>query len=130
LWEAGFKERYYKQKFGVELPNKEFQNNYIEGLCWVLKYYFQGVPSWKWYYPYHYSPFASDFIDIGDIQVYFELGEPFKPFEQLMSVLPAHSKEHLPVPFQKLMTEEDSEIICFYPKEFKIDLNGKKFAWQ
>ncbi|CAG8761811.1 8370_t:CDS:2, partial [Funneliformis caledonium] len=94
LWEAGFKERYYKQKFGVELPNKEFQNNlvksYIEGLCWVLKYYYQGVPSWKWYYPYHYSPFASDFVDIGDIQVYFELGEPFKPFEQLMSVLPAH----------------------------------------
>ncbi|CAI2178488.1 15228_t:CDS:10 [Funneliformis geosporum] len=123
LWEAGFKERYYKQKFGVELPNKEFQNNYIEGLCW-------GVPSWKWYYPYHYSPFASDFVDIGDIQVNFELGEPFKPFEQLMSVLPAHSKEHLPVPFQKLMTEEESEIICFYPKEFKIDLNGKKFAWQ
>jgi 5'-3' exoribonuclease 2 len=40
------------------------------------------------------------------------------------------SKEHLPIPFQKLMTDKDSEIIDFYPEEFKIDLNGKKYAWQ
>ncbi|CAG8745833.1 17899_t:CDS:10, partial [Gigaspora rosea] len=134
LWEPGFKKRYYKDKFDVELPNEQFRKNivrsYIEGLCWVLRYYFQGVPSWKWYYPYHYSPFASDFIDIGDLQISFELGEPFKPFEQLMGVLPAGSKEHLPVPFRKLMTSQDSEIIDFYPTEFAIDLNGKKYAWQ
>ncbi|GBC03146.1 hypothetical protein RclHR1_00050054 [Rhizophagus clarus] len=134
LWEAGFKDRYYKQKFGIELPNKEFQKNlaksYIEGLSWVLQYYYQGVPSWKWYYPYHYSPFASDFVDIGDFQIKFELGEPFRPFEQLMGVLPAQSKEHLPVPFHKLMTDKDSDIIDFYPENFKIDLNGKRYAWQ
>ncbi len=28
LWEAGFKQRYYEQKFGVELPDKEFQKKY------------------------------------------------------------------------------------------------------
>jgi 5'-3' exoribonuclease 2 len=28
------------------------------------------------------------------------------------------------------MTEEDSEIIDFYPETFPIDLNGKKFSWQ
>ena len=28
------------------------------------------------------------------------------------------------------MIDEDSEIIDFYPGEFKIDLNGKKYAWQ
>ncbi|CAG8704186.1 12817_t:CDS:2, partial [Dentiscutata heterogama] len=39
-------------------------------------------------------------------------------------------KEHLPVPFHKLMTSQDSEIIDFYPNDFTIDLNGKRYAWQ
>ncbi len=28
------------------------------------------------------------------------------------------------------MLNPDSEIIDFYPEDFKIDLNGKKYAWQ
>lgn len=41
-----------------------------------------------------------------------------------------HSRIHLPLPFQPLMTEDDSPIIDFYPKEFEIDMNGKKMVWQ
>ncbi|GAA5956490.1 hypothetical protein JCM3765_003461 [Sporobolomyces pararoseus] len=134
LWEPGYKERYYRQKFGVELSDIEFRKSivksYVEGLCWVLEYYYQGTPSWQWYYPYHFSPFASDFLEMGKLDIKFEKGKPFKPYEQLMGVFPAASKVHLPEPFQILMTDSDSPIIDFYPKDFHIDMNGKKMLWQ
>lgn len=134
LWEPGFKTRYYSQKFHVSEENVEFRRSvmtaYVQGLCWVLQYYSQGVPSWTWYYPYHYAPFASDFQEISALDIKFEKGTPFRPFDQLMGVLPASSNSCLPAKLQKLMTSEDSEIIDFYPLSFPIDLNGKKFAWQ
>jgi 5'-3' exoribonuclease 2 len=96
----------------------------------VLLYYFQGCPSWTWYYPYHYAPFGADFKDIGNLQIEFSKGKPFRPYEQLMGVMPARSNHTIPKVFHPLMTDEDSPIIEFYPEDFEIDLNGKKFAWQ
>ncbi|XP_043483313.1 5'-3' exoribonuclease 2 homolog [Leptopilina heterotoma] len=135
LWEDGFKERYYESKFDVMPENFAFRNNvalqYVRGLCWVLRYYYQGCASWKWYFPYHYAPFASDFINIGGLSTEFEKGTiPFRPLEQLMGVFPAASSNHVPKPWAKLMSDPKSTIIDFYPEDFKIDLNGKKFAWQ
>lgn len=46
-------------------------------------------PSWQWYYPYHFAPFAADFDEVEHMDIKFTLGQPFKPFEQLMSVFPA-----------------------------------------
>lgn len=135
LWEVGFKERYYESKFEVSRDNLEFRYRvalqYVRGLCWVLRYYYQGCASWKWYFPYHYAPFASDFVNIGGLSTAFEKGtKPFRPLEQLMGVFPAASSQHVPKPWAKLMSEPFSPIIDFYPIDFKIDLNGKRFAWQ
>lgn len=78
LWEDGFKDRYYESKFDVGSDNLGFRYNvalqYVRGLCWVLKYYYQGCASWKWYFPYHYAPFASDFINISGLSTTFEKG--------------------------------------------------------
>ncbi|KAJ2780466.1 5'-3' exoribonuclease 2, partial [Coemansia javaensis] len=132
--EAGYKQRYYGLKFKISADDKDavfdIVKHYVRGLCWVLRYYYQGCASWGWYYPYHYAPLASDFADLDTIDTTFELGEPLRPYEQLMGVLPARSRHNLPPEFAPLMTSPDSPIIDFYPVDFPLDLNGKKFLWQ
>ncbi|KAK2883845.1 hypothetical protein QQF64_016363 [Cirrhinus molitorella] len=135
LWEEGWKQRYYKTKFDVDATDDVFRKkvvqSYVEGLCWVLRYYYQGCASWKWYFPFHYAPFASDFKDIKGMFSDFEKGtKPFKPLEQLMGVFPAASGNFLPTTWRALMSDAESSIIDFYPDDFAIDLNGKKYAWQ
>lgn len=45
LWEDGFKSRYYESKFDISAENHEFRHSvalqYVRGLCWVLRYYYQ-----------------------------------------------------------------------------------------
>ncbi len=45
LWEEGWKELYYNNKFGVPSYDDEFTcslaEQYTRGLCWVLGYYYQ-----------------------------------------------------------------------------------------
>ncbi|XP_063299794.1 5'-3' exoribonuclease 2 isoform X1 [Pelobates fuscus] len=135
LWEDGWKQRYYKNKFDVDASDEKFRRkvvqSYVEGLCWVLRYYYQGCASWKWFFPFHYAPFASDFEDISELFTEFEKDtKPFKPLEQLMGVFPAASGNFLPQTWRKLMSDPDSSIIDFYPDDFALDLNGKKYAWQ
>lgn len=134
LWEEGYADRYYEQKFHVSPQDIEFRHKvaraYVEGLAWVLLYYFQGCASWTWYYPYHYAPFAADFVDLDKMTIKFEKGKPFRPYEQLMGVLPAASNHAIPPAFHPLMTEPDSDIIDFYPEEFDLDANGKKQSWK
>lgn len=63
---------------------------------------------------------------------YFHMGGAFQPFQQLMSVLPPCSAAEAGIPamFLDLMRQPFSPIIDFYPVDFGLDLNGKRFTWQ
>uniref|UniRef100_A0A6Q2ZQ13 5'-3' exoribonuclease 1 n=1 Tax=Esox lucius TaxID=8010 RepID=A0A6Q2ZQ13_ESOLU len=137
MFEAEFrqyKRTYYMTKIGVEVVSDEFLANqaycYVEGIQWILHYYYHGVQSWSWYYPYHYAPFLSDVRNISHLKLTFDMGKPFMPFEQLLAVLPAASKDLLPECYRHLMTSENSSIIEYYPLDFKTDLNGKQQEWE
>ncbi len=58
-----WKDKYYMGKFDWGLDSEDalrkLAENYVQGLQWVLFYYYRGVASWPWFYRYHYSPMIS-----------------------------------------------------------------------
>ncbi|XP_036149459.1 5'-3' exoribonuclease 1 isoform X2 [Monomorium pharaonis] len=128
------KKDYYMNKLEYENVDevvlRSQAEGYVRAIQWNLHYYYHGCCSWSWYYPHHYAPYISDIKDFKDLKLEFELGEPFLPFQQLLAVLPAYSKDLLPEAFQSLLTEESSPIIEYYPHDFKTDLNGKRQEWE
>ncbi|KPM35210.1 5'-3' exoribonuclease 1 [Neonectria ditissima] len=132
----GWKTKYYLQKFEEWAPEKYDQEltslaeNYVQGLQWVLYYYYRGIASWPWFYRYHYAPLISDVVRGVGADLNFQIGQPFKPYEQLMGVLPDRSKKIVPTVYHDLMTNPESPIIDFYPRDFELDMNGKKMDWE
>lgn len=65
-------ERYYREKLEVRDASPASTctvvHHYIRGLHWVLQYYYKGVASWDWFYPYHYAPMASDMRNLDGIE--------------------------------------------------------------
>ncbi|KAL7936678.1 exonuclease N-terminus domain-containing protein [Trichoderma chlorosporum] len=132
----GWKTKYYLQKFEewpqdkYEEEQKKLCENYIQGLQWVLYYYYKGIASWPWFYAYHYAPLTSDVTKGLGADLNFKKGQPFKPYEQLMGVLPDRSKKIVPTVYHDLMTNPNSPIVDFYPRDFELDMNGKKMEWE
>nr|XP_051180038.1 5'-3' exoribonuclease 3-like isoform X4 [Lolium perenne] len=139
LGSPGWKPRFYREKFSAETCieigriQTEMVQKYLEGLCWVLQCYFSEVPSWNWYYPFNYAPFASDLKLLDQFKISFTMGKPLKPFDQLMAALPPEMHVlscALPKCYSKLIGCKESIIQLFYPPELEIDADGKRFLSQ
>ncbi len=131
---------YYEEKLKFS-PNEkeritkifELSKNYIEGIQFVLLYYFEGCPSWDWFYPYYYSPMISDiyeyikYMNSNNIKnPDFQLSRPFDAFKQLLLVMPLESIALLPDEFSNLVTNSQSILrnpFDYYPENFEIDPN-------
>ena len=128
------KREYYTEKMGYKVVTpdvlREQAEGYVLAIQWNLHYYYDGCKSWSWYYKHHYAPWITDIRGFSNMTLVFDIGEPFLPFEQLLSVLPAASKSLLPPILQSLMESPNSPIIEYYPPEFQSDLNGKQQEWE
>ena len=134
--QEGWEDRYYRIKFGRPegAADKEFvrdvAHSFVDGMVWVLQYYFQGCLDWAWFYPYNYPPTSASLANAIDWD-HFEhriaargATQPFTPLQQLMAVLPSGSAWCLPRPYAQLMTDPASPLVKYYPLEFKQDAEG------
>lgn len=128
------KGRYYFEKLNLMPTDVDshlaLRKSYMEGLVWCLAYYYRGCISWGWFFPYHYGPMISDLTNLPEVfkSIKFEVGQPLKPFEQLMGCLPPASSALVPRAYRRLMCAADSPIKQFYPTDFVVDMNGKRYV--
>ncbi len=133
---AGWEDRYFRIKFGRPegSQDKEFvrevAHSFVDGMVWVLQYYFQGCIDWAWFYPYHYPPTSACLANSVDWDTFVPRiakrgsTQPFTPLQQLMAVLPSGSAWCLPKAYADLMTNPTSPLLKYYPLEFAQDAEG------
>ena len=133
-----WRERYYNLLFNTDNQYEidKICHNYIEGLFWNFHYYFYECISWDWCYSYNNPPSFLDIYNyynnyISDINlIKINKSKPVKPFQQLLMVLPKESKNLLPIKYQKLMTNYESDIIEYYPEKYKLNTINKYYLWE
>lgn len=145
-----YRDFYYETKFGWKVESRaqtlwhrrQHVKAYLDGLHWNLNYYHNGCQSWEWFFPYLYSPLATDLVNLDELYdkssvredgfatIPFEKGTPFPSLAQLLSVLPPQSATLLPKPLGELMTHPSSPLGPYYPMDFDTDSNGKRQSWE
>mmetsp|Transcript_41689 Transcript_41689/g.37092 ORF Transcript_41689/g.37092 Transcript_41689/m.37092 type:complete len:223 (+) Transcript_41689:910-1578(+) len=133
---------YYAEKFDFNIDEKpqnltDILTAYMQGLQFVLSYYYTNCPSWLWYYPYYYSPLISDLSTLMEKLnlpkeseknlIKFDLGEPYPPYKQLLLILPIGSLHLLPEPLRKAVDDENAALHKYYPSTFELDPFGAVF---
>lgn len=130
---------YYKTKF--EIMNEEDIENVVKKICYeyllgmvfVLRYYFKSIPTFSWFYPYHYAPFFQDLykasLEFDFMGVKFNPDRPLSMVESLIGIMPPSSFDMLPATARDLMERKiilDSDFL----EEFEIDLDGKQQEYE
>ena len=121
---------YKKANIDSEEDIMKMCNSYIKTIFFIYEYYVNKLPSWTFYYPYHYAPLMTDLSKAiqnskSEVFTFQKKGKPSLPFVQLLSVLPPSSANLLPLPFHKLMKDPTSKLANIYPLDFDINCEGK-----
>lgn len=130
-----WKYRYYSHYFKTDEHMGEMVDdichNYLEGLLWVTRYYFEKCVNWKWQYNYTHAPFLSDimtYISNKNIMKDFDtnpINEPVDIYTQLLSVVPPDYTSILPDTIQHLNNSSLSPIVDMFPLVYELDMINK-----
>jgi 5'-3' exonuclease len=126
-----YKKRYYKHFFHNKKIN-EICKEYLEGISWVKKYYFDDCPDWLWLYKEHQVPFVSDIYEylktntIKEIEIKNNKYQ-IKPLEQLIMVIPPDFANILPVECRSIF--KNKELQKYFPIDYDFDIFMKTKFW-
>lgn len=155
-----WRNKYYPTCFHHRPTKANIENiviQYLESLIWTARYYYREIPSWSWFYPFHYAPSFKDvftflklmeeshslngiaksswhWIVLGNNinNITFERHKPIKPLELLLMVLPVKSNAHLPIGIQKILTPHilAPELIRYFPDKYDVSVAFHTFTWE
>jgi 5'-3' exonuclease len=130
--EKGWEDRYYSRFFERDDKKKDISVNYLEGLEWVLKYYTNGCPDWRWKYKYSYPPLLRDLSPcVPTYKIEFIKPNPHlpvSPYVQLAYVLPKAQLNLLPKQYHNFLLEKYGEL---YPeKNYKFKWAFCRYLWE
>ncbi len=134
-YDTNWNEQYNKHFFGIDNEPSSLDKvclEYYKSMIFCLKYYYEGVPSWDWFYPYRAAPSIKQFCEFIEkslstptLDIEWECSSPCTQFEQLMYILPKNSFKLLP---KVLAIGPDLD--KYYPKNFILDIvHGTKFIY-
>ena len=133
--------QYYENKFHITSDDDigAICKAYVRGLHFVITYYTSSIPSYDWYYEYHYAPLACDiyqylctFKEKSSLQEWHEMQQwtyvgPLTQKQALLGVIPPSSVEVLPEELQPVMNKlaNSSKHKHLFSETFDVDLDGK-----
>ena len=126
-----FRKDYYITKLHLQEEYLESEirrvcKEYMIGILFIARYYFKGIPTFSWCYPFHYAPLVSDlytYCKDSDLKFEFNIDRPLSMYESLLGIFPPSSFHLLPSSVReglkgKLLMDVD------FLEEFDVDLDG------
>jgi 5'-3' exonuclease len=141
-WESRYYDRFFSCHSKEKIKTREICDNYLEGLEWVLNYYIQGCPDWRWKYKYTYPPLLVDLAPFlsGQAQAKATAGAkvgvgvlskkgPTNPLTQLACVLPKDQLHLLPEKYHTYLLEKHAD---WYPDlpDIQIQWAFCRYLWE
>lgn len=126
-----FRKDYYITKLHLQEEYLESEirrvcKEYMIGILFIARYYFKGIPTFSWCYPFHYAPLVSDlytYCKDSDLKFEFNIDRPLSMYESLLGIFPPSSFHLLPSSVReglkgKLLMDVD------FLEDFEVDLDG------